>query len=796
MMPLLIFLWAAMLCLPTQAADWQRTIIFIYGQTQPGQDMFLRGGIDHQYAQDRLAINCNNSNFLCAIPIRYRNTLNPYTANWKQGDSLLDWYGPEAAQVMGNQSGRAQGSVPDWTTGNANNSAQVASVGFGFTPLNIWGDHYWMLDVDMDCAKTIDGWFEVKSFISNASGWENDISQADAPYPSKNHFAKCGKINQFQRNSSMALFQDINNGDITTTTAAEKVFFQVDRVDGYINLFVNGIERMRFNNMRARVGEKIDITSLLWQGTNTIKVVASAIYDTDGYALKLWADDKLLLNSTQPQNFSQGIAFEQSLKVSIAKALPGRIVSINPATTDETAIYINNVFTGKFAPADIELAAGEYRLGLGESTRIPDSANSVAMTGQFREQDIVVGQQNITVNAAQIPPLNRVSEHRVAVVPLMLLHSGFSNEQLINSGFTLEAPASDIGVLTADDIIVAEKVIQLTGDKWIAPMSYGLTRWKLKVLAPVTQKIYFTDHLRLEDNIQFSDDLSKYDMVIFIMPDRTRGDAQGQRHAIKSGFGGLGVRPNAYLPASWLDGPGKSLSERLNSLVASSGMAHEALHVYGGYTRNDYPGVSDLHGSVFHGYEMHDMGFSPEWLNWQEKYIRSQVAEDRSTGLGIVSAQKPEAPSVYVGLFNIMHSGLGVEQLWSYRKPISNIKNLGLPLCLDLNPGRSAMIAANCNSNSSQRWSLRHAQNGAYSLVNDSSQNCIEFNQGQPLQQTCSYSLSQRFLLDPQPKDSVQIKTLTGECLALPPAGGNATAGTIRLETCNPTQTQQLWKLN
>lgn len=31
-----------------------------------------------------------------------------------------------------------------------------------------WGDHYWMLDVNMDCSKTEQGWFEVKAFLTNA----------------------------------------------------------------------------------------------------------------------------------------------------------------------------------------------------------------------------------------------------------------------------------------------------------------------------------------------------------------------------------------------------------------------------------------------------------------------------------------------------------------------------------------------------------------------------------------------------------------------------------------------------
>jgi len=30
-----------------------------------------------------------------------------------------------------------------------------------------WGDHYWMVDFDMDCTDTQNGWFEVKAYITN-----------------------------------------------------------------------------------------------------------------------------------------------------------------------------------------------------------------------------------------------------------------------------------------------------------------------------------------------------------------------------------------------------------------------------------------------------------------------------------------------------------------------------------------------------------------------------------------------------------------------------------------------------
>ncbi|WP_404829984.1 alpha-amylase [Shewanella glacialimarina] len=181
--------------------DWKRTVIFVQAQTQSGQDMFVRGGIDHAYAASNLNKTCTSSNFECAIPIRHNNLRNTTTAPWKANDVYLDWYGPEAAQ-----SPESSGSALDWTTNLwpvAWGAKQtVANNGFGEEPLNIWGQHYWMLDVDMDCSKTVNGYFEVKAFVKNGQGWESNISQSNTPFPSSNHVAQCGKVNQFNFNSN------------------------------------------------------------------------------------------------------------------------------------------------------------------------------------------------------------------------------------------------------------------------------------------------------------------------------------------------------------------------------------------------------------------------------------------------------------------------------------------------------------------------------------------------------------------------------------------------------------------
>lgn len=189
--------------------DWQRTVIFVQAQTASGQDMFIRGGIDHNYANTILGRNCATTNFECAMPIEHLNLKNVTTTPWKTSDSHLDWYGSEA-----NQSTAAEGTPLDWTTNVWPNGwgteRTVTNDGYGTEVLNVWGQHYWMLDVMMDCSKAVgnDKWFELKAYVKNGQGWESDITQAGTPYATNNHFAQCGKINQFDFNSASVVISN------------------------------------------------------------------------------------------------------------------------------------------------------------------------------------------------------------------------------------------------------------------------------------------------------------------------------------------------------------------------------------------------------------------------------------------------------------------------------------------------------------------------------------------------------------------------------------------------------------
>lgn len=181
-----------------------RTVVFIKKQTNEGQDLFVRGGID---GSERPGCTDDVSTDPCAIGITTNSlgTTDHYNKynSWREGDVHLDWFGVEPGQ--GTYGGaEASGSPLAWTSSDPSSP--------GHQDLNEWGDHYWMLDMDMDCSQAEQGWFEVKAFVTNAGdGWEGDIAQASscsgtgggsAPYSTQNHLGKCGFVNKFEFDSN------------------------------------------------------------------------------------------------------------------------------------------------------------------------------------------------------------------------------------------------------------------------------------------------------------------------------------------------------------------------------------------------------------------------------------------------------------------------------------------------------------------------------------------------------------------------------------------------------------------
>ncbi|KAF8384810.1 hypothetical protein PRIPAC_73952 [Pristionchus pacificus] len=196
--------------------NFQKTAIFLQRNTQPGQNVFIRGG-------SAQAHQCSTGPFkqstdLCSIPIIHNSTTPWMYATyrqWSQGDEYLDFEGEEQRQgqivfpslslcLSGTYDGtHATGTPLAYSTNDANS--------VDYQPLNKYGPDYWFVQILMDCDKTENGWFELKGYMN---GWENDIKQSscsgtiDGSNPlksSNNHVAKCGAVNVYTWNSNSCI---------------------------------------------------------------------------------------------------------------------------------------------------------------------------------------------------------------------------------------------------------------------------------------------------------------------------------------------------------------------------------------------------------------------------------------------------------------------------------------------------------------------------------------------------------------------------------------------------------------
>ncbi|XP_052276417.1 alpha-amylase-like isoform X2 [Dreissena polymorpha] len=180
----------------TAGLTMSRTVILIEKLTNNGQDLFIRGGLD--VASHR---GCGTNITACEIPISHRPIGNSshyekYNA-WSVGDRFLDWN----TTAESGQKADAQGTPAVWTTNDIQH--------LGHSSLNQYAPHYWLVDIDMDCSRTQNGWFEFKAFINGQ--WEHNI-KSDAcigsgagtpPGSTPNHWAKCGMFNiyHYEKNS-------------------------------------------------------------------------------------------------------------------------------------------------------------------------------------------------------------------------------------------------------------------------------------------------------------------------------------------------------------------------------------------------------------------------------------------------------------------------------------------------------------------------------------------------------------------------------------------------------------------
>ena len=173
----------------------KRTVIFVEVQTSSGQDVFVRGGVSPDKTVDHSVL---------PLPEQWRG----YN-EWSVGDTRLDWEGAQDGQ--GQHDGRqALGTPTGWTSSYDGNQFHH--------PYNVWGDHYWMVDLEMDCSDTRDGWFELQGLFSGGGeGGEKEVEQGacgggvggQVPFQTAYHAGRCGYMNVFHYAVNDCLIENI-----------------------------------------------------------------------------------------------------------------------------------------------------------------------------------------------------------------------------------------------------------------------------------------------------------------------------------------------------------------------------------------------------------------------------------------------------------------------------------------------------------------------------------------------------------------------------------------------------------
>jgi len=188
-------------CPSEMRTGWHRTVILMEKETTPGQDLFVQGGIS-EYHRTGCTEDARTSD--CALDIRIRGVgkgqgFEKYNA-YKNGDMKLDFYGHESHQ--GKYYGQeAEGTAMQWTTNDKANPL--------YNKFNTYGPNYWLLDMEMDCEQTEQGWFELQAYLRGGEGWEIEFSAHDTdctgniggtpPYRGNwvSHYVRCGFVNVF-----------------------------------------------------------------------------------------------------------------------------------------------------------------------------------------------------------------------------------------------------------------------------------------------------------------------------------------------------------------------------------------------------------------------------------------------------------------------------------------------------------------------------------------------------------------------------------------------------------------------
>jgi hypothetical protein len=407
-------------------------------------------------------------------------------------------------------------------------------------------------------------------------------------------------------------------------TAASKVELRVYDTDDVAYVTVNGVRRGVYKYQEPDTG-RLDISAWFADGANTLRLQAVNAGGGRNYSFQLWVDGALKLEEACRNacpDVQEGIIFDKSLTLELKAAAKRNVTITSPIQGD---LYINNVYSGKRTPAQLELTPGKYTFGVG------GDANG----GRYVQAEITVDSSTTGVEVNTPVPLK---PWKLAILPVRTTHHG-------------DASPANTGVLTAQDIDIFAGQMRATSDSYVKPYSYGLTEWNILVL-PVIEDIALErgaspgdapDTGRLLEDAGLSALEDEYDTVVVLYSnyradgsnvsnDPCCGWGGGKGLSIMNGFGVRGGNRNAPM----------------------EGYLHEWLHSVESYNAwlryKGYNGVNGLHGGEEHGYQA-------PWLPWYKAYMRGQVGETAAMRSETPFPSIPASSDLYVGVLETLLAG-------------------------------------------------------------------------------------------------------------------------------------------
>lgn len=437
--------------------------------------------------------------------------------------------------------------------------------------------------------------------------------------------------------------------------AKDKVEIEVNGKTDILYVIVNDVTRevwrsgkLNGNKARTIVDGRLDITSLFWQGTNSVRILAINGPHSNPIDVKLWVNNQLVfeqyceeyeyVNHCLPAN-PEGIRHRYYLTLNTPNLPAAKTVQVAPQLDAGwlANLYIDDMFITNAIPATVYLPEGEYKVGLGKYRDQHQNYDA-----SFYEHKITLAGENTLLDFVGEQPLGIQNTIKIALLPIKYAH--YSDTNLT-------------GVLKASELDGYRNQLSMTYENWVKHFSYGMQKWDVTVLPMVENRTLQTNSGQAFSPPHFLELAGlqhiqqEYQIIIFAF---SVYNANGVRI---DGSGGAGAwASDGFISINnateWPATPN----------AAHPVFIHEILHVYEQYQRDVYGyynGVLGHHGAPKQGYpETSPLG-ELYWMGWYKDFMRNIVGENHTARPNVEPGKIPSEQDVHIGTFETTRYGLG-----------------------------------------------------------------------------------------------------------------------------------------